>query len=85
MERCDTVSNESGEKAMSFDRFVTFSLENNLFSEEKFQVSYLLNQLFSKNVEQYDPIKNLSDLKENWINIQKLLTSRIDMAGIEEA
>lgn len=38
MERCDTISNESGEKAMSFDRFVTFSLENNIFSEEKFKV-----------------------------------------------
>jgi hypothetical protein len=38
MERCDTISNESGEKAMTFDRFVTFSLENNIFSEEKFKV-----------------------------------------------
>ena len=42
MERCDTISNESGEKAMSFDRFVTFSLENNIFSEEKFKVKQYL-------------------------------------------
>lgn len=41
MERCDTISNESGEKAMSFDRFVTFSLENNIFSEEKFKVKII--------------------------------------------
>lgn len=36
MERCDTISTESGEKAMSFDRFATFSLENNIFTEDKF-------------------------------------------------
>ncbi|CAK56126.1 unnamed protein product (macronuclear) [Paramecium tetraurelia] len=78
MERCDTVSNESGEKAMSFDRFVTFSLENNIFSEEKFQ-------RFSRNVDQNDPIKNLNDLKENWLNIQALLNNRIDLSESGEA
>ncbi|CAD8043354.1 unnamed protein product [Paramecium primaurelia] len=73
MERCDTVSNESGEKAMSFNRFVTFSLENNIFSKEKFQ-------RFSKNVDLNDPIKNLNDLKENWVNIQALLNYRINLS-----
>ncbi|CAD8192743.1 unnamed protein product [Paramecium octaurelia] len=77
MERCDTVSNESGEKAMSFDRFVTFSLENNIFSEEKFSK-------FSKNVDSNDPIKNLNDLKENWLNIQSLLMSRINLSEPNE-
>ncbi|CAD8211498.1 unnamed protein product [Paramecium pentaurelia] len=77
MERCDTISNESGEKAMSFDRFVTFSLENNIFSEEKFSK-------FSKNVDFNDPIKNLNDLKDNWINIQQLLISRIDFSEPNE-
>ncbi|CAD8125521.1 unnamed protein product [Paramecium sonneborni] len=78
MERCDTISNESGEKAMSFDRFVTFSLENNIFSEEKFSK-------FSKNVDPNDPIKNLNDLKENWINIQLLLMSRINLSEPNES
>ncbi|CAD8103273.1 unnamed protein product [Paramecium primaurelia] len=77
MERCDTISNESGEKAMSLDRFVTFSLENNIFSEEKFSK-------FSKNVDSNDPIKNVNDLKDNWKNIQSLLISRINLSEPNE-
>ncbi|CAD8126930.1 unnamed protein product [Paramecium sonneborni] len=77
MERCDTISNENGEKAMSFERFITFSLENNIFSEEKFSK-------FSKNVDPNDPIKSLNDLKENWTNIQLLLMSRISLSEPNE-
>lgn len=36
LSRCDLTANNEGEKAMSFDRFLTFSIEQNLFSEEKF-------------------------------------------------
>ena len=37
---------------MSFDRFVTFSLENNIFSEEKFKVTLnLTEKRFSRNVD----------------------------------
>ncbi|KAM3133197.1 hypothetical protein pb186bvf_014773 [Paramecium bursaria] len=39
MQNCDVISEDVGQKAMSFSRFVTFNLEQKLFSKQKLQVS----------------------------------------------
>ncbi|CAD8096851.1 unnamed protein product [Paramecium primaurelia] len=75
--RCDLISNNEGERAMSFDRFITFSIEHNLFSEEKFTN-------FANNVIEEDPIKTIEDLHNNWNNVKARLINRIQYAAEDE-
>ncbi|CAD8188632.1 unnamed protein product [Paramecium octaurelia] len=75
--RCDLISNNEGERAMSFDRFITFSIEHNLFSEEKFTN-------FANSVIEEDPIKSIEDLHQNWSYVKERLINRIQYAAEDE-
>ncbi|CAK57850.1 unnamed protein product (macronuclear) [Paramecium tetraurelia] len=77
LSRCDLTANNEGEKAMSFDRFLTFSIEQNLFSEEKFTN-------FANSVDEQDPIKTLEDLYRNWNDVKLRLENRVQYAVEEE-
>ncbi|CAD8084958.1 unnamed protein product [Paramecium primaurelia] len=77
LSRCDLIANNEGEKAMSFDRFLTFSIEQNLFSEEKFTN-------FANSVVDQDPIKTIEDLQLNWNDVKLRLEKRIQYAVEEE-
>ncbi|CAD8108164.1 unnamed protein product [Paramecium sonneborni] len=75
--RCDLISNNEGERAMSFDRFITFSIEHNLFSEDKFTN-------FANSVMEEDPIKSIEDLHNHWIDVKTRLGIRVQYAGEDE-
>lgn len=63
---------------MSFNRFVTFSIENKIFTRDKFLVKTLLNiQTFANNVATDDPIKTLEDLEINWNQVRNSFLFRI--------